>query len=68
MVRTIEKLQRRVKELDRKIKQGLSYDDYDFAAADDRSLLEEAVRAMQHALTMQAFAESVIMESSCQMH
>mgnify|MGYP001574108642 CR=1 FL=1 len=47
MLRTIEKLQQRVRELDQKVKRSLSYEGYDFAAAEDRDLLEEAIKALR---------------------
>ena len=47
MLQTIEKLQRRAKELDQKVKRSVSYNDYAFGAADDRDLLEEAIKALR---------------------
>ena len=63
MLRTIEKLQQRAKELDQKVKRSVSYNDYDFAAADDRALIEEALFMVSRAYVMMALAESTIMES-----
>lgn len=62
MVELIEKLQKRAKELDRRVRNSLIYDGYgyDSVAADDRDLLEEAVKAVQRSLLMMTMAESVI--------
>lgn len=40
---TLEKLERRIRECDLTVKHSLSYGAYDFAAAEERDLLEEAV-------------------------
>ena len=63
MLRMIEKLQRRARELDQQVKRSLAYEGYDFAAADDRALLEEALRMISHAFVLTSLAESVIMET-----
>ena len=60
MLRTIEKLLRRAKELDRKVKRSVSYNDYDFGAAEDRDLLEEAIKTLQTPLVFRFPADCAL--------
>ena len=53
----LEKLEKRVKELDMTVKLSLASDGYSFSAADQRELLEEAaacIREYQPAFVLQA--------------
>jgi len=43
----IQKLERRIRDLDADVKRSLSYDGWDRKKADDRELLEEALKAVK---------------------